>query len=155
MQFWIFFSFWLLFCFLFVFCFLLCFVFFFFLMIQSQAAFVNYLCVARFTIVHSKTQTSFHYFHVTRVQGSFLVISAIKTDDQPWTFKWAFTFSNVIDSKTYSTLLNKIHVSESVTILRRQVFTEMTWHGWIKTCTRYFNLPSLFSKRHSKSPKNQ
>ena len=31
-------------------------VFFFFLIIQSQAAFVNYLYVARFTIIHSKTQ---------------------------------------------------------------------------------------------------
>ena len=30
---------------------------FFFLIIQSQAAFVNCLQVARFTIVHSKTQT--------------------------------------------------------------------------------------------------
>ena len=53
MQFWIF---WLLFCFVFVF---VCFCFFFFLIIQSQAAFVNCLYVARFTIVHSKTQIKF------------------------------------------------------------------------------------------------
>ena len=33
--------------------------FFFFFIIQSQAAFVNYLYVARFTIVHSKTQIKF------------------------------------------------------------------------------------------------
>ena len=33
--------------------------FFFFLIIQSQAAFVNCLYVARFTIVHSKTQIKF------------------------------------------------------------------------------------------------
>ena len=56
MQFWTFF-FWLLFCFV-MFCFFV-FVFlffnpFFFLIIQSQAAFVNCLYVARFTIVHSK-----------------------------------------------------------------------------------------------------
>jgi len=49
MQFWFFF-FWLLFCFVFV---------LFFLIIQSQAAFVNCLYVARFTIVHSKTQIKF------------------------------------------------------------------------------------------------
>ena len=41
------------FCFVFVVC------FFFFLIIQSQAAFVNCLYVARFTIVHSKTQIKF------------------------------------------------------------------------------------------------
>ena len=35
------------------------FFFFFFLIIQSQAAFVNCLYVARFTIVHSKTQIKF------------------------------------------------------------------------------------------------
>ena len=62
MQFWIFFV-WLLFCFVFVFvfcfvfCFLFCFVFF--LTIQSQAAFVNCLYEARFTIVHPKTQIKF------------------------------------------------------------------------------------------------
>ena len=62
MQFWIFFV-WLLFCFVFVFvfcfvfCFLFCFVFF--LIIQSQAAFVNCLYEARFTIVHPKTQIKF------------------------------------------------------------------------------------------------
>ena len=41
------------------FCFCFVFVFFFFFIIQSQAAFVNYLYVARFTIVHSKTQIKF------------------------------------------------------------------------------------------------
>ena len=35
---------------------------FFFLIIQSQAAFVNCLYVARFTIVHSKTQIKFPLF---------------------------------------------------------------------------------------------
>ena len=44
---------------LFLFCFVFVFVFFFFLIIQSQAAFVNCLYVARFTIVHSKTQIKF------------------------------------------------------------------------------------------------
>ena len=45
---------------LFCFCFCLFFVcFFFFIIIQSQAAFVNCLYVARFTIVHSKTQIKF------------------------------------------------------------------------------------------------
>ena len=69
MQFWYIF-FWLLFCFcfcffcflfLFLFCFCcFCFCFFFFLeIIQSQAAFVNCQYVARFTIVHSKTQIKF------------------------------------------------------------------------------------------------
>ena len=53
MQFWIFFVFWLLFC---VWSW---FWFFFFLIIQSQAAFLNCLHVARFTIVHSKTQIKF------------------------------------------------------------------------------------------------
>ena len=43
---------------LFLFLFFL-FVSFFFLIIQSQAAFVNCLYVARFTIVHSKTQIKF------------------------------------------------------------------------------------------------
>ena len=50
--------------FLFGFCFVLFlfFVFvFFFLIIQSQAAFVNCLYVARFTIVHSKTQIKFPF----------------------------------------------------------------------------------------------
>ena len=41
------------------FCFCFVFVFVFFFIIQSQAAFVNYLYVARFTIVHSKTQIKF------------------------------------------------------------------------------------------------
>ena len=90
----------------------------------------------------------FVFFNVTRVQGSFLDISAlkIKTDDQHWPFKgarvqsklarsftmWkkfrlhAFTFSNIIYSITCCTLLNKIYVSESVTSLRRQVSKEMT-----------------------------
>ena len=54
MQFWFFFFFWLLFCFVFVFVFV-----FLFLIIQSHAAFVNCLYVARFTIVHSKTQMKF------------------------------------------------------------------------------------------------
>ena len=57
-----FFFFWLLFCFVFVFVFvfvLFLFVLFFLLIIQSQAAFVNCLYVARFTIVHSKTQIKF------------------------------------------------------------------------------------------------
>ena len=54
MQFWIFF--WLLFCFVSVFVFVFV---FFFLIIQSQAAFLNCLHVARFTIVHSKTQIKF------------------------------------------------------------------------------------------------
>ena len=59
MQFWFFF-FLLLFCFVFMFAFVFCFVcFLFFLIIQSQAAFVNCLYVARFTIVHSKTQIKF------------------------------------------------------------------------------------------------
>ena len=44
--------------FFFGFCFVLFFVFLF-LIIQSQAAFVNCLYVARFTIVHSKTQIKF------------------------------------------------------------------------------------------------
>ena len=39
--------------------FLFCFVLFFFWIIQSQAVFVNYQYVARFTIVHSKTQIKF------------------------------------------------------------------------------------------------
>ena len=57
MQFWfLFFLAFVLFCF----CFCLFFVcFFFFIIIQSQAAFVNCLYVARFTIVHSKTQIKF------------------------------------------------------------------------------------------------
>ena len=42
--------------FFFSFCFVVVFVFLFFLIIQSQAAFLNRLYVARFTIVHSKTQ---------------------------------------------------------------------------------------------------
>ena len=50
MQFWFFF---------FGFCFVL--FLFFFLIIQSQAAFVNCLYVARFTIVHSKTQIKFPF----------------------------------------------------------------------------------------------
>ena len=88
------------------------------------------------------------FFNVTRVQGSFLDLSAlkIKTDDQHWPFKgarvqsklarsftmWkkfrlhAFTFSNIIYSITCYPLLNKIYVSESVTSLRRQVSKEMT-----------------------------
>ena len=88
------------------------------------------------------------FFNVTRVQGSFLDLSAlkIKTDDQHWPFKgarvqsklarsftmWkkfrlhAFTFSNIIYSITCYALLNKIYVSESVTSLRRQVSKEMT-----------------------------
>ena len=53
MQFWVLF-------FFFGFCFVLFFVFFF-LIIQSQAAFVNCLYVARFTIVHSKTQIKFPF----------------------------------------------------------------------------------------------
>ena len=53
----IFFYFWLLFCFVFA---------FFFLIIQSQAAFVNCLYVARFTIVHSKTQIKFPLLSFTR-----------------------------------------------------------------------------------------
>ena len=56
MQFWIFF--WLLFCFVSVSVFVFVFVFFF-LIIQSQAAFLNCLHVARFTTVHSKTQIKF------------------------------------------------------------------------------------------------
>ena len=48
--------FWILFCFVFVVCLFVC---FFFSIIQSQAAFVNCLYVARFTIVHSKTQIKF------------------------------------------------------------------------------------------------
>ena len=43
----------------FSFCFVFVFVFLFFLIIQSQAAFLNRLYVARFTIVHSKTQINF------------------------------------------------------------------------------------------------
>ena len=43
----------------FVVCLFVCLVGFFFLIIQSQAAFVNCLYVARFTIVHSKTQIKF------------------------------------------------------------------------------------------------
>ena len=62
MQFWIFFV-WFLFCFVFVFVFCFVFLFFvlfvFFLVIQSQAAFVNCLYEARFTIVHPKTQIKF------------------------------------------------------------------------------------------------
>ena len=44
-----------------LFCFCFCFLLFLFLflIIQSQAAFVNCLYVARFTIVHSKTQIKF------------------------------------------------------------------------------------------------
>ena len=44
-------------------------------------------------ILNLKARESFgdHYvsvlFNVTRAPGSFLVISALKTDDQPWTFK--------------------------------------------------------------------
>ena len=46
------FIFWILFCFVFVICLFLC----FFLIIQSQAAFVNCLYIVRVTIVQSKTQ---------------------------------------------------------------------------------------------------
>ena len=56
-QFWFFFLAFVLFLFL-SFCFFFV-LFFFFLIIQSQAAFVNCLYVARFTIVHSKTQIKF------------------------------------------------------------------------------------------------
>ena len=47
---------------------LLLLLFCFFLIIQSQAAFVNCLCVARLTIVHSKTQIKlplnyYYYYH--------------------------------------------------------------------------------------------
>ena len=59
MQLW-FLSFFFLFGFCFV-LFLFLFVFFFFIIIQSQAAFVNCLYVARFTIVHSKTQMKFPF----------------------------------------------------------------------------------------------
>ena len=52
--------FFILFCFVFVVCFLLLLLLLLlFLIIQSQAAFVNCLYVARFTIVHSKTQIKF------------------------------------------------------------------------------------------------
>ena len=119
----------------------------------------------------------------------FLVIS---TDDQFWTLKWvrmqcktcpfiynvkkkkrphAFNFSNVICDITCFTLFNKIHLGESVRILDDRCSS--TWHLCIKTCARYFNLPSfkhacLFytkqsqrfakpyhSNGHSKSPQIQ
>ena len=48
--------FWILFCFC---CLFFIIIIIFFLIIQSQAAFVNCLYVARFTIVHSKTQIKF------------------------------------------------------------------------------------------------
>ena len=44
--------------------FVLFFVLFFFLIIQSQAAFVNCLYVARFTIVHSKRQIKFPLYYL-------------------------------------------------------------------------------------------
>ena len=51
------FFFWILFCFVFVVVVVV--FYYYFLIIQSQAAFVNCLYVARFTIVHSKTQIKF------------------------------------------------------------------------------------------------
>ena len=61
MQFCYFFLFLAFVLFCFCFCFLFLFFFFVFLIIQSQAAFVNCLYVARFTIVHSKTQIKFPF----------------------------------------------------------------------------------------------
>ena len=58
--------------FLFVCLFSFCFVFFFFLIIQSQAAFVNCLYVARFTIVHSKNTNKVSIIIFAKVRFSFL-----------------------------------------------------------------------------------
>ena len=55
----------------FVFCFL-----FSFLIIQSQAAFVNCLYVARFTIVHSKTQIKFPLLLLLLLLLSLLLLCA-------------------------------------------------------------------------------
>ena len=62
-----------LFCFLFLF--YVCLFVFFFSIIQSQAAFVNCLYVARFTIVHSKTQIKFPLLSLLlRISSSSIII---------------------------------------------------------------------------------
>ena len=83
MQFWIFFFFGFCFVFVFVFVFVFfvfcffVFCFFFFLIIQSQAAFVNCLYVARFTIVHQKTQIKFPLL-LLRIRNLFKAMIGLK-----------------------------------------------------------------------------
>ena len=88
------------------------------------------------------TTMCLYYFNVTRAPGRFLVISAMKTDEQPWTFKWAR-----VQCKTYPFIYNLEKISAARFWIRYawadqwQFLGERSpkkWHGCIKTCARYF-----------------
>ena len=110
-------------------------------------------------------------FTVTKAPGSFLAISA---DDQRWTFKLAClqckTYPFIYNEKKFSaarihlpnrycgitcfTLLNKIHMGESVRILGDRCLKK--WHVCIKNCRTLFQPSflqtcSLFCTKQSQS----
>ena len=60
------------------FCFVLFLFLFFFLIIQFQAAFLNYLYIARFTIVHSKTQIKFPLLFIIIIIIIIIIITRTK-----------------------------------------------------------------------------
>ena len=88
-----------LFCFVFVFVFV-----FFFLIIQSQAAFVNCLYVARFTIVHSKTQIKFPLlFIIIIIIIIFIIIIIIITGTKGYGKVYGKVFIRMTRDKLFRT----------------------------------------------------
>ena len=111
-------------------------VFSFFLIIQSQAAFVNCLYIARFTIVHSKTQIKFPLYKYIQVKNNNLSIK------KNWENKNVFSLTLKHDRLVVvlttcdlgcSTTLGQWHKSAIPTALWRFHWSKVEWGSLTRT----------------------
>ena len=117
------------------------FFFFFFWIIQSQAAFVNCLYVARFTIVHSKTQMKFplllfvFFFSYFLIQISLRQMNAATTASHNG-LKIAF-----FNYDFFFCLINSIRVSlktSSHELFRHATYVNIAWHFYRSSQLYFF-----------------
>ena len=120
------------------FCFCFCFCFFFFLTIQSQAAFVNCLYVARFTIKHSTTQIKFPllllwwwwWLQVIPVKMNYKYFTLYKA----WSLNLKIIWSKRVSFFVFlrcSKLIRRSHGSRSSVIGRSDAIC-FYWNEWMK-----------------------
>ena len=79
---------------------------FFFWIIQSQAAFVNCLYVARFTIVHSKTQNN--------KVSIIIIVIIVSIINMQWNSKGTFWANEVCMASVYYPMLTPVHLVHHV-----------------------------------------
>ena len=113
-----------------MFCFVLFLLFVFFLTIQSQAVFVNCLYVARFTIVHSKTQIKFPLL-------SLSLLSLISLLQMCEIFKFLYELCVFSDEcSTFLDMMNNIGIDkkQQLYIIKKMISISITATYYIVFC---------------------